>query len=164
MVMEDGGLDLKTFLDNAKDILYSEAHAKKLIYQLLCSVNFLHSAGVIHRDLKPENILVDENFNLKLCDLGLARCHSCTVSNLNLMSNNRTIGHTLSQTKEERHARPRRLSNHVVSRSYRPPEIILLETEYDGSIDLWAAGCISGEILGSSEDYDNMNMRDRAFF
>lgn len=28
--------------------------------------------GVTHRDLKPENILIDENFVLKVADLGLA--------------------------------------------------------------------------------------------
>ena len=30
-------------------------------------------AGVIHRDLKPSNILVDEDYDLKICDFGLAR-------------------------------------------------------------------------------------------
>jgi len=45
----------------------------KLVYQLLCSINYLHTAGVIHRDLKPANLLIDSAANLKICDFGLAR-------------------------------------------------------------------------------------------
>jgi len=40
---------------------------------VLCSLKFLHEAKVIHRDIKPDNILLDKNFNVKLCDFGLAR-------------------------------------------------------------------------------------------
>ena len=36
-------------------------------------INFLHEKNLIHRDLKPSNILVDNYFNVKICDFGLAR-------------------------------------------------------------------------------------------
>lgn len=43
--------------------------------------------------------------------------------------------------------RQRCLSSHVVTRWYRPPEIILVEWQYDCKVDVWSAGCILGEML-----------------
>lgn len=51
----------------------SEENSVLLIHNLLCALNYIHSANIIHRDLKPSNILIDEQCNLKLCDFGLAR-------------------------------------------------------------------------------------------
>ena len=39
------------------------------------------------------------------------------------------------------------LTKHVVTRWYRPPEIILLE-HYDYQADVWSLGCVFAEILG----------------
>ena len=44
-----------------------------IIYNLLASVNFLHSANVVHRDIKPGNILIDAECAVKICDLGISR-------------------------------------------------------------------------------------------
>ena len=73
LVMENGGVDLHKTLESADAVDFTEKDATRIIYQLLCSLNFLHSANLIHRDIKPQNILVDEDMNLKLCDLGLTR-------------------------------------------------------------------------------------------
>lgn len=43
------------------------------MYNILCSLHYLHSANIMHRDIKPTNILIDYNCRAKLCDFGLAR-------------------------------------------------------------------------------------------
>jgi serine/threonine protein kinase len=58
-------------------IIYShqpltDEHFAFFMYQLLCALKYIHSAGVIHRDLKPSNVLLNANCDLKLCDFGLA--------------------------------------------------------------------------------------------
>lgn len=51
------------------------------MYNMMCSINWIHSVGVLHRDIKPSNILIDEDCQIKLCDFGLAR----STSGLNIM-------------------------------------------------------------------------------
>ena len=34
---------------------------------------YMHCLGIVHRDIKSHNILIDANFNVKVCDFGLAK-------------------------------------------------------------------------------------------
>ena len=88
------------------------------LYQILRGLKMLHSAGVLHRDLKPSNIFLQSNCDLRIGDLGLAR--------------------TATETT--------RLTEYVVTRWYRAPEI-MLSAPYAASSDVWSVGCIFGEIL-----------------
>jgi serine/threonine protein kinase len=45
----------------------------KIALQMCQAINYLHQSKVVHRDLKSLNILLDDNFNAKLCDFGIAR-------------------------------------------------------------------------------------------
>ncbi|KAL0735132.1 hypothetical protein Bca4012_011342 [Brassica carinata] len=48
---------------------------KKLIefaLDIARGMEYIHSRHVIHRDLKPENVLIDEDFQLKIADFGIA--------------------------------------------------------------------------------------------
>lgn len=55
----------------------------------------------------------------------------------------------LIQTKSERKKIVRELSDHVVTRYYRAPEIILLEKDYGPPVDMWSVGCVFAELLGT---------------
>ncbi|CAN7140259.1 serine/threonine/tyrosine-protein kinase HT1 [Brassica rapa] len=48
---------------------------KKLIefgLDIARGMEYIHSRHVVHRDLKPENVLIDEDFQLKIADFGIA--------------------------------------------------------------------------------------------
>uniref|UniRef100_A0A8C4GSW5 Stress-activated protein kinase JNK n=1 Tax=Dicentrarchus labrax TaxID=13489 RepID=A0A8C4GSW5_DICLA len=92
-----------------------------LLYQILCGIRHLHSAGIIHRDLKPSNIVVKSDCTLKILDFGLART-ACT----NFM-----------------------MTPYVVTRYYRAPEVIL-GMKYKENVDIWSVGCIMGEMVKGS--------------
>ena len=49
------------------------------LYQMLCGIKHLHSAGIIHRDLKPSNIVVRSDCTLKILDFGLARTAGTSI-------------------------------------------------------------------------------------
>jgi mitogen-activated protein kinase 1/3 len=64
--------DLRVLLSNPK-YLFEEDHVVIVLYNILCAMNFLHSANVMHRDLKPANILINQDCEIKICDFGMAR-------------------------------------------------------------------------------------------
>nr|KYP58641.1 Mitogen-activated protein kinase 4 [Cajanus cajan] len=89
------------------------------LYQLLRGLKYVHSANVLHRDLKPSNLLMNANCDLKIGDFGLSR----TTTETDFMT------------------------EYVVTRWYRAPELLLNCSEYTSAIDVWSVGCILGEIM-----------------
>jgi mitogen-activated protein kinase 1/3 len=107
-------------------------HIQYFIYQILRGLKFIHSANVLHRDLKPSNLLLNSNCDLKICDFGLARGVEDEQAGI--------------------------LTEYVVTRWYRAPEIMLVCQEYTKAIDVWSVGCIFAELLARAplfpgEDY-----------
>jgi len=103
----------------------TDEHFRYFMYQIFCALKYIHSANVWHRDLKPGNLLVNRDCDLKLCDFGLARFAGT----------------------DEGGADEKPMTEYVVTRWYRAPELILTRS-YNSSIDIWAAGCILAEMLG----------------
>lgn len=42
--------------------ILKEVHKSYVIYQLLKSLKYMHSANVLHRDIKPSNLLIDSEY------------------------------------------------------------------------------------------------------
>ncbi|KAG7395573.1 hypothetical protein PHYBOEH_003625 [Phytophthora boehmeriae] len=128
-----------------------EAHIAAIMYQLLCGAQTLHENGVLHRDLKPGNILVSKNCDVKITDFGLSRYvpHSDRPEN-SISLTSPTSGQEQQQQQQRRPIDKTEalMTEYVVTRWYRPPEIMLSPTgAYNEAVDMWSIGCIFGELL-----------------
>lgn len=103
-------------------------HKQFITYQIVRCVRHLHARKIIHRDLKPANILLNSECVAKMADFGLAR----TLLNL---------------PQETAASSARALTDYIATRWYRSPEVLLGTKTYDVSMDIWAVGCIVGELL-----------------
>ena len=118
LVLESLEMDLRECLHKfGKNVGLSLDGVRIYAKQIFQSLAFLKSKRVVHADFKLDNIMVQkDNKHIKLCDLGSALyLEECGIT------------------------------EYLVSRYYRSPEIIL-GLPYDYSIDLWSAGVTLFEI------------------
>ena len=55
----------------------------------------------------------------------------------------------LARLAPEAHADKNLMTEHVVTRWYRPPELMLSpDGKYTAAVDMWSVGCIYAELLG----------------
>lgn len=40
--------------------------------QILAAAKFAHQKGIVHRDIKPQNVMIDDEWNVKVTDFGIA--------------------------------------------------------------------------------------------
>uniref|UniRef100_A0A1B6CMG3 Cyclin-dependent kinase 10 n=1 Tax=Clastoptera arizonana TaxID=38151 RepID=A0A1B6CMG3_9HEMI len=119
LAMEYCEQDLASLLDNMK-APFSESHVKCIMLQVLRGLRYLHKNFIVHRDLKVSNLLMTDKGCVKIADFGLARWFGLPV---------------------------RPMTPRVVTLWYRAPELLLQARTQTTSIDMWAAGCILGELL-----------------
>lgn len=122
--------DLSGMLTN-QDINFSIAQIKCYMLQLLEGVRYLHESHILHRDMKAANILISNKGILQIADFGLARHYEGPTPQPGGGSGEATRDYT----------------SLVVTRWYRPPELLLTLKRYTPAIDLWGVGCVFGEMF-----------------
>lgn len=96
------------------------------MYELLKSLDSIHSMGIMHRDIKPHNVMIDhDKKQLKLIDFGLAEFY---FPNKNY-------------------------NTRVASRYFKSPELLLDYQYYDYSLDIWGVGCLFAGIIFQQEPF-----------
>eukprot|EP00898_Chlorokybus_atmophyticus_P000683 jgi/Chlat1/1615/Chrsp127S01875 len=130
IVMEFVPRNLLELLESAGSGGLPKEDVRKYIGQLCNAIAFMHQQNTVYRDIKPENLLISEDGVLKLCDFGFAR-RVAPKSNTPL-------------------------TDYVATRWYRAPELLLgtpypqgPPVSYDGAVDMWAVGCLMGELLSA---------------
>jgi calcium-dependent protein kinase len=120
------GGELFDRLDEQPDYHYTESQCALLVKQMLCSVRYCHSKGIIHRDLKLENFLFSTNSpdsELKMIDFGLSKHFK------------------YGETHHEAVGTPYTVA----------PEVI--EGSYDERCDVWAIGVITYLLLSGDPPF-----------
>jgi serine/threonine protein kinase len=115
-----------------RQIALNHAQLKGWMYQILSAVEYIHKNNILHRDIKPSNILVNQDGTIKLADFGLSRRVNPDEVNP-------------------------RYTNKVVTIWYRAPELLLGDVQYTSAIDIWAVGCILGELLNQKPLFPSEN-------
>ena len=146
LVFEYCDHDLFGLLDSGLIELDIE-HIRGFIYQLMAGLAYCHRRKFLHRDIKCSNILLNNNGKIKLGDFGLARLYN-------------------ADDKE------RPYTNKVITRWYRPPELLLGEERYGPAVDIWSCGyvftyerifffsCIFKDVFSANYSLDDLYFKD----
>lgn len=119
MVLEYCITDLEEVIKD-RSVILTPAEIKCCMMQIVLGTAACHEAFALHRDLKPSNILVGADGQLKLADFGLARIHGSPNP---------------------------RMTHQVITRWYRPPELLYSASQYGAAVDIWSLGCIFAELM-----------------
>ena len=111
--------DLEMLIKDSR-VQYGTADVKAWMSMLARGVWFCHENFVMHRDIKPNNLLIASDGEVKLADFGLARSFADPYLNM---------------------------THQVVTRWYRPLELLYGARQYSAAIDVWSMGMVFAELL-----------------
>lgn len=120
--------DLSGLLDNPS-IKFTVPQIKCYLQQLLEGLKYLHENKILHRDMKAANLLISNEGILQIADFGLARLYDEPPPKKGCGGGEGRRDYT----------------SLVVTRWYRPPELLLHLKKYTTAIDLWGVGCVLSE-------------------
>ena len=94
--MPNGSLDKFVFLDQERSTLLSWDRLYKIALGVGRGIEYLHQGcdmQILHFDIKPHNILLDQNFNPKVSDFGLAKLYSTDKNTVTFTIARGTLGY-----------------------------------------------------------------------
>ena len=112
--------DLEMLIRDTDRVRYGAADIKAWMGMLTRAVWFCHENFVLHRDIKPNNLLIAADGEVKLADFGLARSFADPHQNM---------------------------TSNVITRWYRPPELLFGTKHYSGAVDVWSVGTVFAELV-----------------
>ena len=105
---------------NDRRIALKPADVKAYMQMALRALAYTHKHWVLHRDIKLDNLLIAPDGTLKLGDFGLARAFGSP---------------------------DRAYTDQVFARWFRAPELLFGSKSYGAAVDVWAMGCVFGQML-----------------
>ncbi|KAF7370688.1 CAMK/CAMKL/GIN4 protein kinase [Mycena sanguinolenta] len=97
--------------------------------QIISAMDYCHQLNIAHRDLKPENILLDEDFNVKVADFGMAAWQANGM-----------------------------LRTSCGSPHYAAPEVVSAKAYNGSAADIWSCGVILHALLTGRLPFDDNNL------
>ncbi len=138
------------------------AQIKTIMVGMLRGVAAVHKNGILHRDIKPSNILFTRDGALKLADFGLARVDSNRINGSPGPKDTKNRTPARARVHDMGTLRQRGLYSHeVATRWYRAPELLFGARKYGAGVDIWATGCIFGELLNHTPLFPGQNDIDQ---
>ena len=131
IIMENiNGGDLLSFVKKRTKL--NEKTSKIIFKQLITSLKYIHSKGIIHRDIKLDNILIDLHNNIKICDFGVGK------------------NYTNNEKFMEQCGTP----------AYIAPEILKNEGYEGPPVDIWSSGVVLYAMLSGNVPFKANNIND----
>lgn len=111
----------------------TESMARRYFQQLVWTIQYCHTKGVVHRDIKPQNLLLDLEGNIKVSDFGLAALQEPAIKN------------GLLQTA-------------CGTPAYTAPEVVGRKGYAGAKADAWSCGIILFVFLAGFIPFDDSNI------